>query len=72
MYQFVGDINDTKAGGLESILNYMNENFPSKGDPAINEHHCRIIKNSTVKRSRYIMFTMSIKAEHLILRVIDF
>ena len=27
MYQFVGDIDDTKVGGLESLLNYMNENF---------------------------------------------
>ena len=27
MNQFIGDINDTKAGGLESLLNYMNENF---------------------------------------------
>ena len=39
MYQFVGDINDTKVGGLESLLNYMAENFFSKGDPAINGHH---------------------------------
>ena len=44
MYQFIGDINDTKVGGLESLLNYMNENFFSKDDPAINEHHYRITK----------------------------
>ena len=25
MYQFIGYINDTKVGGLESLLNYMNE-----------------------------------------------
>ena len=25
MYRFVGDISDTKVGGLESLLNYMNE-----------------------------------------------
>ena len=25
MYQFMGDINDTKVGGLESLLNYMNK-----------------------------------------------
>ena len=30
MYQFTGDINDTKVGGLESLLNYMNENFSLK------------------------------------------
>ena len=44
MYQFIGDINDTKVGGLESLLNYMNENFFSKDDPAINEHHYHITK----------------------------
>ena len=27
MYQFIGEINDTKVGGLESLLNYMNEIF---------------------------------------------
>ena len=42
MYQLPGDINDTKAGGLESLLIYMNENFSSKDDPAINEHHYHI------------------------------
>ena len=46
MYQVIGDINDTKAGGLESLLNYMNENFFSKDDPAINEHHYHITKNN--------------------------
>ena len=42
MYQFIGDINDTKTG-LESLLNYMNENFFSKDHPAINEHHYHTI-----------------------------
>ena len=27
MYQFLGDINDTKVAGLESILNYINDNL---------------------------------------------
>jgi len=27
MYQFLGDSNDTKVAGLESILNYINDNF---------------------------------------------
>ena len=27
MYQFLGDINDAKVAGLESILNYINDNF---------------------------------------------
>ena len=44
MYQFMGDINDTKVGGLESLLNYMNENFFSKEEPVVNEHHYRITK----------------------------
>ena len=35
---------DTKVAGLESLLNYMNENFCSKDEPAINQHHYRIIK----------------------------
>ena len=46
MYQFSGDINDTKVGGLESLLNYTNENFFSKDEPAINEHHYHIIKKA--------------------------
>ena len=37
MYQFIGDINGEKVGGLESLLNYMNENFYSKDNPLINE-----------------------------------
>ena len=44
MYQLIGDINDTKVGGLESLLNYMNENFFSKDEPATNEHHYRKTK----------------------------
>ena len=27
MYQFIGYINDTKVGGLESLLKYTNENI---------------------------------------------
>ena len=34
----------TKVGGLESLLNYMTENFFTKDDPAINEHHYHITK----------------------------
>ena len=51
MYQLIGDI----IGGLESLLNYMAENFFTKGDPAINGHHYHIIKNNTMKM--YIIFT---------------
>ena len=70
MYQFIGDINATKVGGLESLLNYMNENFFNKNDPATNGHHYHITKNNTMKR--YITFTMSTKAKHLILRITYF
>ena len=42
MYKFVGDKNDTIVGGLEALLNYMTENFFTKDDPAINEHHYHI------------------------------
>ena len=41
---FIGDINDTEVRGLESLLNYMNENFCSKDDPAMNEHLYHITK----------------------------
>ena len=44
MYQCIGEINDTKVGGLESSLNYMNENFFSKGEPAVNEYHYHITR----------------------------
>ena len=44
MYRFICDINDTKAGGLESLLNYMKENFFSKDEPAVTEHHYHITK----------------------------
>ena len=60
MYQFIGNINDTKVGGLDSVLTYMNENFFNKDGPAINEHHYHITKNNTMKR--YIIFTMPVKA----------
>ena len=50
MYQFIGDINDEKVGGLESLLNYMNENFFTKYDPAINEYHYHITKNNITKK----------------------
>ena len=44
MYQFTGDIDDTKVSGLESLLNYMNENFFSKDEPAVNENYYNITK----------------------------
>ena len=47
MFQFIGDIgdiNDTKVAGLESLLNYMSENYYSKDEPAVNAHHYHITK----------------------------
>ena len=44
MYLFIGNINDTKVGGLESLLNYMNENSFNKYGPVINEHRYHITK----------------------------
>ena len=70
MYQFIGETSDTTVGGLEPLLNYMTDNFFSKDDPAINEHHYHITKNNTM--NIYIIFAMSIKAKHLILRIIGF
>ena len=42
MYQLIGIISDEKVGGLESLLNYTDENSFSKDDPAINENHYHI------------------------------
>ena len=44
MYQLIGTISDEKVPGLESMLSYMNENFYSKDEPAINEDHYHITK----------------------------
>ena len=44
MYQLTGIIKDTKVGGLESLLNYMNENFFNKNEPAVNEHNYHITR----------------------------
>ena len=46
MYYFIGDINDTKVAGLESLLNYVNENSFSKDEPAVNEHYYHITKKT--------------------------
>ena len=68
MYQFLGDINDTKVAGLEPILNYINDNFFSKADPAVNEHYYNTIKNNM---KIYIIFTISIKVSLITLRITD-
>ena len=68
MYHLIGTISDEKAPGLESIIVYMNENCFSKDDPAINEHHYHITKNSTTKK--HITYTIYVKPEHIILEII--
>ena len=56
---------DERFPGLEHILNYVNENYVSKDEPAINEHHYHITKNNTTKKR--ITHTMQIKPTHIIL-----
>ena len=51
MYQLIGIISDEKVPGLESILNYMNDSFFSKDEPAINEHHYHITKKTIQRRN---------------------
>ena len=54
MYQFNGDINDTKVAGLESLLNYMNDNFFSKDEPAVNEHQYHVTKKQYIEETHNI------------------
>ena len=54
MYQPIGIIHDEQVSGLESILNYMNENLFSKDDPAINEHHYHITKRQYKEETQNI------------------
>ena len=49
LYQFIWDINDKRVPGLESILNYIDENFFNKADPAVNEHSYYINKTFTTQ-----------------------
>ena len=69
MYQFLGDISDTKVAGLESILNYINDNFFSKADPVANEHYYNTTKHNIMKI--YSIFVISIKVSLITLRIID-
>ena len=66
MCLFICVINDEKVPGLGSVLKYMNENSSSKHDPAINEHHYHITKNSITKK--HITYTILIKPDLIILR----
>ena len=46
MYGFVGDINDNKVPGLESILNYINDSFFAKNEGAVNQHNYNTTKDN--------------------------
>ena len=65
MYQVIGIINDEKVPGLESILNYMNENTFNKDDPAINEHHYHITEKQYNEETHNIYNTG--KNKHVLL-----
>ena len=65
MYQLIGIINDEKAGGLRSLLNYMNENLFSKDDPAINEHHYHITKKQYNEEAHNIYNVDQTKTYHI-------
>ena len=69
MYQSVGDIDDTKVAGLESVLNYINENFFNKDSPAVNEHHYHINKKQYNEETNNI-YNIN-KRKHLTLKTID-
>ena len=59
MYQFIGVINDEQVGGLESLLNYMNEQLFNKDDPAINEHHYNITKRKQYNEDTHNIYDIS-------------
>ena len=40
--------------GLESLLNYMNENFFSKGEPAVHEHQYHVTKQQYTEETHNI------------------
>ena len=62
MYQFIGVTNDETVSGLESILNYMNDNLFNKDEPAINEHRYRITLNSNITK-KHLTYTTLITKE---------
>ena len=65
MYRFIGDINDTKVTGLESLLNYMSGNFFTKDDPAANEHHYHITKKHYNEETNNIYNTDKSKTHNI-------
>ena len=65
MYQLIGTINDEQVGGLESLLNYMNESFFIKEDPAINEHRYHITKKQYNEETHNIYNIDKTKTYHI-------
>ena len=65
MYQFIGDINDEGVPGLESILNYINENL-NKTDPAVNGHSYYITKAFNTQYNENII-TINNHISHIML-----
>ena len=61
MYQLIGIINDEKVGGLEPLLNYVNEKLFSIDDPAINEQHYHITKKQYNEQTHNIYNTYKTK-----------
>ena len=55
MYQFIGYINDTKAGGLESLLNGMDENSSLKMTQLLTNTITTLLKSNIPKKQ--ITFT---------------
>ena len=54
MYQFTGNISDNMVPGLESLLNYMNENFYNKDEPAVNNHEYHVTKKQYTEETHNI------------------
>ena len=46
IYEFVGDMDDNKAPGLERIFNYISDNFFARNEGAGNQHIHNTTKNS--------------------------
>ena len=58
MYQLISIINDEKVGGLESLLNHMNENWFSKDDPAITKQPYNITKQKQYNEGTHDIYNI--------------
>ena len=66
MCQFIGDINDTKVGGLESLLNYMKTSSVRMSQLLMNIITALLKRN---KMKKQIIFTMSIEVNLIISKI---